>query len=536
MQYRVVLSLLALVLMLGQAWLDPASAQCILANPSFEIGGTGGAVFGGWNQFGVVGSVDDSTHGFKAARVSGPDLGDWGVSGFWQTQDSEPGEQWEITGHVQHPSEHPLTGESLALVNVEWRDAAGDLIDYVSFTVADGSSPTDQYLDFSLVSDPAPEGTALVVLLFGVLQSPDDPSPDVHFDQLTFFSTSEPTIDDLQWLDFPGGRTLVFGDHTWRVKGPGYYGPGPNIFSDNPAVVWVDDDGQLHLTLKNVSGNWYCSEVTTAEALGYGDYILTTVGSLDLLDPQVVLGIFLWEYGPCYDYAYTWWNAFNEIDIEYSRWGDPTDDLAQFVAQPYDYPGNLSRFDATFGVDEVASHAMRWLPGRVEYRVWRGGPTDESAETMVHSWTYTGPHIPRPEQPRMHLNLWRQGNNPASDQEVVFKDFHFVPHGVVAVDDGVADRIPAAPGGRLYPAAPNPFNPRTTLRFELTHDEVVGLKIYDLSGRCVRTLVEGRLEAGEHQVVWDGRDDAGIGLASGVYLVRLRGPHFLETRRLALIK
>ena len=129
-------------------------------------------------------------------------------------------------------------------------------------------------------------------------------------------STTPPTIDDVQWNDFPGGRTVDFGGYTWRVKGPGYYGPGGNLFCHTEDCVWVDSSDQLHLTLSNRSGSWYSTEVVTEEALGYGDYILTTVGRLDLLDPQAVLGIFLWEYGPCWDYAYTYWNAFNAS----SRW------------------------------------------------------------------------------------------------------------------------------------------------------------------------------------------------------------------------
>ena len=89
---------------------------------------------------------------------------------------------------------------------------------------------------------------------------------------------------------------------------------------------------------------------------------------------QAVLGLFLWEYGPCWDDAYTAWNAFNEVDIEYSRWGWSGNEIGQFVAQPWDRPGNLDRFDATFGADELASHAFRWLPDRLEFRSWRGGP------------------------------------------------------------------------------------------------------------------------------------------------------------------
>ncbi len=515
----------------------PASAQCLLANPSFELGGSGGDVFGAWHQFGVVGSVTTAVHGARAARVSGPNSGGWAVSGFWQSQDSAAGERWDVTGHVRHPATKPLTGACLGLVNVEWRDAADQLIDYQSFTVADAATPTDAYVDFAVTSAPAPAGTTTIRLLLGVLQSPTDPSPDVVFDQVTLESTTPPTLDDLQWNDFPGGVTLAFADALWRVKGPGYYGPGPNVFCDDPECVWVDAQGRLHLTLANRNGTWKSTEVVLADALGYGDYVVTTVGRLDLIDPAAVCGLFLWQYGPCWDDGFLWWNPYNEIDIEYSRWGDPAADIGQFVAQPYDYPGNLERFDAAFASGEVVSHAMRWLPDRVEYRVWRGDPTAESAATLIHAWTYTGPHIPRPEQPRLHLNLWKRDGTPAGAQEVVVQDFTFVPEGgAVAVDDTPAPALAATPAGRLHPAAPNPLNPATTLRFDLARDGHVDLAVYSLDGRRVRALASGMLPRGEHRATWDGRDDAGQGVASGVYLARLRGSGFVAARRVLVVR
>lgn len=514
----------------------PTYGQCILANPSFEIGGSAGAVFGGWNQFGVVGSVPDAIHGARAARVSGPNQGGWDVSGYWQPLDCAPGERWAVTGHVRHPAGKPLTGQCAALVNLEWRGSSGNLISYDSHTVADASSPTDTYLDFSFVSGPAPAGTVKVRLLLGALQSPGAPSPDVVFDQVTCHSTTPPTIDDVQWNDFPGGTTLVFGGRTWRVKGPGYYGPGGNLFSNAASSVWVDASGRLHLTLKRISGAWYSAEVATDEALGYGDYVVTTVGRLDQLDPQAVFGLFLWQYGDCWDEAYLWWNAFNEVDIEYSRWGNPANDIGQFVAQPYDYPGNLRRFAATFGEGEVTSHAIRWLSDRVEFRAWRGGPADESPSTTIHAWTYTGPHIPRPEQPRMHLNLWKLGGTPASDQELIIQGFTFIPDGVTAVVEGQGN-IPAGSfAGRLFPAAPNPFNPSTTVRFEIAGGGDIRLEIFDMGGRRVRTLAGGAVSAGQHTTTWDGTDDTGRPLSSGVYLVRLRGRGFAHSRPVVLIK
>jgi hypothetical protein len=526
---------LSVTICLGLLLSGQAFGQCILANPSFELGAAGASTFGGWNQFGVVGSNTVAHHGSMAATVTG--FGVWDVSAYWQSQDCSPGEQWEATGHVQHPSGKPLTGGSVALVNIEWRDSVDALIDYDSFTVATASTPTDEYIDFTVLSTPAPAGTVKTRLLVGILQQGGQPSGDVYFDQVTFFSTSSPTIDAVQWNDFPGGRTVDFGGHSWRVKGTGLYGPGNNLFSDAASSVWVDAGGRLHMTLQTTGGPWWSTEVVTDEALGYGDYILTTEGRLDLIDPQAVLGIFLWEYGPCWDYGYTWWNAFNEIDIEYSRWGNPGSDLAQFVAQPFDYPGNISRFDASFSDGELVSHAMRWHSDLVEYRVWRGGPDDESPQNMIHSWSYSGPHIPRPEQPRMHLNLWKLEGTPASNQEIVFDDFRFTPQGgLSAVGDDLPGRIPAVASGRLHPAAPNPFNPRTMLHFELDRGQEVELHVYDLAGRHVRTLFAGYLPAGEHRDSWAGLDDGGETVSSGVYLIRLNGSDFVETRRVTLIK
>jgi hypothetical protein len=138
----------------------------------------------------------------------------------------------------------------------------------------------------------------------------------------------------------------------------------------------------------------------------------------------------------------------------------------------------------------------------------------------------------------MHLNLWLIDGVPAADQEVIFTDFNFTPAGgasPVGLDDS-ADGRPPRPAGRLQPAVPNPFNPRTTLRFVLEQDGAVDLAILDLNGRRVRTLLSGPLGAGVHAVPWDGRDGRGRRLASGIYLSVLRFQGDVETGRLVLLK
>jgi flagellar hook assembly protein FlgD len=83
---------------------------------------------------------------------------------------------------------------------------------------------------------------------------------------------------------------------------------------------------------------------------------------------------------------------------------------------------------------------------------------------------------------------------------------------------------------------PNPFNPSTTIAFSLPESAPVTLAIYDVNGRMVRTLVSGERAAGMHEVVWNGMDDNGRAVASGVYVYRLAAGNDVSIRRLALIR
>ncbi|MBI2502242.1 MAG: right-handed parallel beta-helix repeat-containing protein [Candidatus Latescibacteria bacterium] len=88
----------------------------------------------------------------------------------------------------------------------------------------------------------------------------------------------------------------------------------------------------------------------------------------------------------------------------------------------------------------------------------------------------------------------------------------------------------------LHPAFPNPFNAQTTFRFELPRDSRAALTIYDPLGRPLRRLVDTSLPAGVYTYAWDGRDDQGRQVASGVYLCRLEAGEFGAVERLALVR
>ena len=88
----------------------------------------------------------------------------------------------------------------------------------------------------------------------------------------------------------------------------------------------------------------------------------------------------------------------------------------------------------------------------------------------------------------------------------------------------------------LYPNYPNPFNPSTSVRYFLPGEEKVQLSVYDLTGQRIRQLQDGRQHAGHHLLEWDGLDDSGTAVASGVYLLRLETERSLQTRKMSMIK
>jgi hypothetical protein len=109
-------------------------------------------------------------------------------------------------------------------------------------------------------------------------------------------------------------------------------------------------------------------------------------------------------------------------------------------------------------------------------------------------------------------------------------------------DRSIAATGTPAPGAEgplthfLGPGIPNPFISSTRLGFVLGRAERIQLVVHDLSGRVVRHLVDGALEAGEHTFAWDGRDDGGRRVGSGVYFARLAGERRSDSRRLTLVR
>ena len=91
-------------------------------------------------------------------------------------------------------------------------------------------------------------------------------------------------------------------------------------------------------------------------------------------------------------------------------------------------------------------------------------------------------------------------------------------------------------GFELYANFPNPFNPSTTIKFNLNQAQTVSLAIYDMRGHLVKMLLNQECSAGMHQAVWDGTDVAGGLVASGLYIYKIEAGAKSETKQILLLR
>lgn len=107
---------------------------------------------------------------------------------------------------------------------------------------------------------------------------------------------------------------------------------------------------------------------------------------------------------------------------------------------------------------------------------------------------------------------------------------------VVSVNDENKQQPIAPASFRLWQNFPNPFNPSTTIQFQIPAPAQVELTIFNLLGEQVRILTNQLFSAGTHKIVWDGKDNSGMDVASNVYLCRFHSGNAIEVRKLALIR
>ncbi len=110
----------------------------------------------------------------------------------------------------------------------------------------------------------------------------------------------------------------------------------------------------------------------------------------------------------------------------------------------------------------------------------------------------------------------------------------FTLTGTLSTATGIAD--PGAGATGIHGIQPNPCNPRAVVSFGLARAGMVQLGVYDVRGRRVASLLAGWQEAGDHAAVWDGRDDAGRAVASGIYMVQLRTDEARDIHKVVVLR
>ena len=83
---------------------------------------------------------------------------------------------------------------------------------------------------------------------------------------------------------------------------------------------------------------------------------------------------------------------------------------------------------------------------------------------------------------------------------------------------------------------PNPFNPKTHIKYAIPKEGEVRIEIYDVLGRLVKRLVDEHKPAGYYQIIWDARNENGVMVSNGIYLVRMRSRTFTSIKKMMLLK
>jgi len=239
--------------------------------------------------------------------------------------------------------------------------------------------------------------------------------------------------------------SIAWKGHTWQVTSGGMAG----VCQGDPKNVSVDSEGFLHLRIANGGGTWTSAELFTTDRLGFGTYQWQVDGAIDTLDQNVVLGLF--PYGPAAGIGN---DGTNEIDIEYSRWGQANGPNGDWT----DYPASgktIGELSYTFSLSGMTLSTSRftWSSSTITDWLLMGLQPVDGTTGMIKTWTYAPPmpSVNVPQQPLpLGMNLWCFDAPPSNGNpvEIVIRDFVFVAGGAAGSAGGAAGMGGGAAGGQ----------------------------------------------------------------------------------------
>jgi hypothetical protein len=214
----------------------------------------------------------------------------------------------------------------------------------------------------------------------------------------------------------PSPKILKFSGYEWTAStGPIFHAGSRNSY--DPANVWTDESGALHLRISGSPGKWTAAEVKLTRGLGYGTYKFQ-VRNVSHLEPSALLTLITW------DGVGTESNR-HELDLELGRWGYVDNDNVHYVVQPYYVPANFVSFRAPPG---TYTHSFRWEPGQVTFSTVTGSGNAGGSRVISRHVFTSGVPLPGEESVRIALYIFHQGPIPLKNEnEVIIDKFEYLP-------------------------------------------------------------------------------------------------------------
>jgi hypothetical protein len=227
-------------------------------------------------------------------------------------------------------------------------------------------------------------------------------------------ATSPATSDGRNWKGF-----------TWNISN----GAMAGVIPANPANVFVDASGFLHLRIVGSGGSYTGAETFTTTLQGFGTYQWQLQGPLDNMDKAVVLGLF--PYGPAAGIGV---GGENEIDIEFSKWNNTCGCNADFAFWPSTGHGSLGNASDLFTINLAGGNLVTarfvWRSTSIVGTIMSGlqpvGTTANVLRTFTFAPSDFANRIPQQALP-LGMNLWSYQVAPTSNQEIIVRDFQYVP-------------------------------------------------------------------------------------------------------------
>jgi hypothetical protein len=293
---------------------------------------------------------------------------------------------------------------------------------------------------------------------------------------------------------------------------------------------------------------------------GYQNYRISAVYSLGeselryifVNNPNLIINTFPWEY----DNDNRVFSTSNEMWFM-SESGENT---SRWIRR--NFTSTTRGFESSFGnIVPSASNSWLFMPMamlpeidenhriyfRYAYRSERHSQlhsvkisnTDREVESFtdlcyiagnVNTWTIESTDITEYAGENVYIAIVHHFNNVSDMLQTGQFAFEILP--ILLENDKIVDSSPNV----LIENYPNPFNPETMISFSIPNEGTISINVYNIRGQKVRNLVNGDYSSGHHSVVWDGTNDSGVSVGSGVYLYRINAGEFTATRKMVLMK